>query len=54
MKSGAYDYISKPLIPDEVLNLLSRVTADTEIADTEDNDSQTAEIAGVPDPRKLI
>jgi len=30
MKSGAYDYISKPLIPDEVLNLLSRVMADTE------------------------
>jgi two-component system response regulator HydG len=29
MKSGAYDYISKPLIPDEVLNLLSKVTADT-------------------------
>jgi two-component system, NtrC family, response regulator HydG len=29
MKSGAYDYISKPLIPDEVLNLLSRVMADT-------------------------
>ncbi len=30
MKSGAYDYISKPLIPDEVLNLLSRVASDTE------------------------
>jgi two-component system, NtrC family, response regulator HydG len=30
MKSGAYDYISKPLIPDEVLNLLSRVMDDME------------------------
>jgi two-component system, NtrC family, response regulator HydG len=36
MKSGAYDYISKPLIPDEVLNLLSKVMADKEI-DPEDS-----------------
>jgi two-component system, NtrC family, response regulator HydG len=35
MKSGAYDYISKPLIPDEVLNLLSKVMADTNV-NTED------------------
>jgi two-component system, NtrC family, response regulator HydG len=27
MKLGAYDYISKPLIPDEVLNLLVKVTS---------------------------
>ena len=30
VKSGAYDYISKPLIPDEVLSLLSRIVADRE------------------------
>lgn len=41
MKSGAYDYISKPLIPDEVLNLLSRVTTDTEIVS---EDTMTAKI----------
>jgi len=34
MKSGAYDYISKPLIPDEVLNLLSGIIKDAE--NTED------------------
>jgi len=30
VKSGAYDYISKPLIPDEVLSLLSKIVDDRE------------------------
>ena len=29
MKMGAFDYISKPLIPDEVLNVLNKASQDS-------------------------
>ena len=29
MRSGAYDYITKPLVPDEILNMLTAVTKDS-------------------------
>jgi len=47
MKSGAYDYISKPLIPDEVLNLLSRVIQDSEIVS---EDAITAKLQKLQGP----
>jgi two-component system response regulator HydG len=47
MKSGAYDYISKPLIPDEVLNLLSKVSSD---AQSTSGDVMTTQLQKMADP----
>jgi two-component system, NtrC family, response regulator HydG len=45
IKAGAYDYITKPLIPDEVLNVLSKAinqpfaTTETDVAQVKENKS---------------
>ena len=42
MKMGAFDYISKPLIPDEVLNVLNKASQDSGEAPTRSTNGNRA------------
>ena len=46
IKRGAYDYITKPLIPDEVLSLLNKITSEEKAAGTESRERGSAQSPG--------
>lgn len=59
IKAGAYDYITKPLIPDEVLNVIERAFAQNETSSNKPNGSSTNDIstsnaASFPMPEFLV
>jgi two-component system response regulator HydG len=52
MKSGAFDYVTKPLLPEEILHTLKRALADSSKEKTEGDEPAARDVVSEPDTKK--